>query len=44
MNIYINSHDNLIISIYKEESILLPTEIGTLEFDRIANKKYSQEK
>ena len=37
LDLYINSFDNLITNIYKEELTILPIRIGTLDFSKISD-------
>lgn len=38
LDLYITSHENLIIDIYKDELVLLPIKLDTLDFALMTNK------
>lgn len=39
LKMYMNSHDNTFLDVYRKESIQLPIKVSTLDFHRISGEK-----
>lgn len=38
LSTYVNSHDNLIMDIYKKELVILPIRVGTIDFNKMTKQ------